>query len=478
MIKLLRRIPHEVIFVRHANCQLLRQYASRVPTKTATATTDDAATQELVESVAVPVQNLATVDASKRINAVDVRHTDGDAERPVTQQPAVVEEGLEKARKEEVSVLHPNARPIKSVGQLLVCYKKLAKFRLTSLVVMTTMGGYAMAPAPFDLSTFLLCSLGTGLVSAAANAINQYHEVPYDAQMARTKCRVLVTGQLTPLHAVGFATVSAAVGTTMLYYGVNGLTAALGAGNLFLYTSIYTPMKRMSILNTWVGSVVGAIPPLMGWAGCAGSLDAGAWILAGVLYAWQFPHFNALSWNLRPDYLRAGYRMMSVENPGLCRRTALRYTVALGVLSAVAPLLDLTNAWFVLEALPFNAYFGYLAYKFHQKSDSGSSRKLFLFSLIHLPALMILFLLNKKRWIFLENQAEATAVAASLSEPALTETNAADALGVVEKASTLLQSSAAVSLGKVLPVAIAAATQESTPAFGAVTTTPETEKRL
>lgn len=117
------------------------------------------------------------------------------------------------------------------------------------------MVGYAMAPAPFMPTTFLLCSLGTGLCSAAANAINQYHEVPFDAQMSRTKNRVLVRGQLTPLHAINFAIASASVGIGLLYFGVNGYTAALGAANLILYTSIYTPMKRFSILNTWVGSI-------------------------------------------------------------------------------------------------------------------------------------------------------------------------------------------------------------------------------
>lgn len=116
------------------------------------------------------------------------------------------------------------------------------------------MAGYAMAPAPFDPTTFAYCTLGTGLVSAAANAINQYHEVPFDAQMSRTKNRVLVRGLLTPLHAMGFAAASATIGLSMLYYGVNGYTAALGAANLVLYTSIYTPMKRFSIANTWIGS--------------------------------------------------------------------------------------------------------------------------------------------------------------------------------------------------------------------------------
>lgn len=112
-----------------------------------------------------------------------------------------------------------------------------------------------MAPAPFDPTTFVYCTVGTGLCSAAANAVNQYHEVPFDAQMARTKNRVLVKGQMTPLHSINFAIASAALGTCLLYFGVNGYAAALGAGNLFLYTSVYTPMKRCSILNTWIGSV-------------------------------------------------------------------------------------------------------------------------------------------------------------------------------------------------------------------------------
>ncbi|KAH8328689.1 hypothetical protein KR067_013495 [Drosophila pandora] len=324
--------------------------------------------------------------------------------------------------------------PYTSPGKTLSQYKKLSKFRLTSLVVITTMGGYAMAPAAFDPTSFAMCTLGTGLVSAAANAINQYHEVPFDSQMSRTKNRVLVTGQMTPLHAVTFAVVSSTTGLSMLYFGTNGLTAALGAGNLFLYTTIYTPMKRISIVNTWVGSVVGAIPPLMGWAGCAGTLDAGSMILAGILYAWQFPHFNALSWNLRPDYSRAGYRMMAVTNPGLCRRTALRYSVAIVGLSVLAPVLDVTNYWFALETLPLNAYFAYLAYKFHEKSDSGSSRKLFRFSLLHLPVLMLLFLANKKEWYF--------------SKPAGEEIKAKDS-------SLLTIKQSASSLGNVLPVAVA-----------------------
>lgn len=152
----------------------------------------------------------------------------------------------------------------------------------------------------------------------------------------------------------------------------------------------------------------------MGWAGCSGNLEVGAWIFAGLLYAWQFPHFNALSWNLRPDYSRAGYRMMAVTNPALCRRVALRYTGVIGALSLSAPLLDVTNAWFALASLPLNGYFGYLAWKFYQESDSGSSRKLFRFSLLHLPLLMILFMVNKKEWIFKKSKDDLSTAAGAV----------------------------------------------------------------
>lgn len=105
---------------------------------------------------------------------------------------------------------------------------------------------------------------------------------------------------------------------------------------------------------------VGAVPPVMGWVGCSGTFDAGCFLMAGILCMWQFPHFNALSWNLRPDYSRAGYRMMAVSHPALCRRVALRHTIGLTALCVAAPLFDITNIWFALESIPLNGYFIYL----------------------------------------------------------------------------------------------------------------------
>ena len=192
------------------------------------------------------------------------------------------------------------------LSQLLSHYLMLSKSRLTLLVCLTASAGYGMAPGDLSLTTALLATLGTGLASSAANSINQILEVPFDSQMNRTKNRVLVRGQVSSLHAATFAGVLAVSSTALLYTLVNPLTAALSLGNLVLYTSVYTPMKRYSILNTWVGSLVGAVPPLIGWTAATGALEPGAFVLAGILYTWQFPHFNSLSWNLRPDYSRAG----------------------------------------------------------------------------------------------------------------------------------------------------------------------------
>ncbi|NWW17099.1 COX10 protein, partial [Falcunculus frontatus] len=273
---------------------------------------------------------------------------------------------------------------------------RLSKIKLTALVVSTASAGFAMAPVPFELTRFLLASFGTGLASCAANSINQFFEVPFDSNMNRTKNRPLVRGQISPLLAVCFAASCGVPGIALLTLGVNPLTGALGAFNIFLYTCCYTPLKRMSIANTWVGAVVGAIPPIMGWTAATGSLDAGALLLGGILYSWQFPHFNALSWGLREDYSRGGYCMMSVTHPGLCRRVALRHCLALIGLSAVAPVLDITTWTFPVISLPINLYISYLGFQFYRDADRSSSRKLFFCSLWHLPMLLLVMFTCKK----------------------------------------------------------------------------------
>ncbi|KPP74388.1 hypothetical protein Z043_106454, partial [Scleropages formosus] len=241
-----------------------------------------------------------------------------------------------------------------------------------------------------------------------------YFEVPFDSNMNRTKNRPLVRGQISPLHAVTFAASCGVLGVALLTLTVNPLTGFLGALNIFLYTCCYTPLKRLSIANTWVGAIVGAIPPVMGWTAATDSLDPGALLLGGFLYCWQFPHFNALSWNLRADYSRGGYRMMSVTHPELCRRVALRHSLGLTGLSAVAPALDIATWSFPLVSLPINLYIGYLALRFYRMADRASARRLFFCSLWHLPMLLLLLITCKKPR---KDQEETSTVVATSTTP-------------------------------------------------------------
>lgn len=147
-------------------------------------------------------------------------------------------------------------------------YLQLSKSKLSVLVVLSAMSGVALSPVPATLSVLFATALGTALCSAAANTLNQLQEVPFDAQMARTRSRPLVRRAISPLHATTFAALTGFAGPALLWTAVNPTTAILGASNIALYAGAYTWMKRKSSFNTWVGSVVGALPPLMGWTAC------------------------------------------------------------------------------------------------------------------------------------------------------------------------------------------------------------------
>uniref|UniRef100_A0A0K0DMR5 Heme O synthase n=1 Tax=Angiostrongylus cantonensis TaxID=6313 RepID=A0A0K0DMR5_ANGCA len=267
---------------------------------------------------------------------------------------------------------------------LLSAYLQLSKSKLTILITSTG-----------TLQLVVLAFLGTALLSSSANACNQLLEAPYDAQMKRTQQRVLVVHRFSPLHALSFAGVTGMAGVYALYMYANPLSASLGVLNLALYAGIYTPLKRAHIACTWAGALVGAIPPLMGYSAATGTIDASALCLAAILYSWQFPHFNGLSWNLRGDYSKAGYRVMCVTNERLCRVTSLRHSLALvGLCSFAAPFTNLTTITFAFDSLPINFYMCWLAYKFYKGPDAQNSRRLFFYSLFYLPLMLILMVIS------------------------------------------------------------------------------------
>jgi protoheme IX farnesyltransferase len=208
------------------------------------------------------------------------------------------------------------SRPAGKRG-LLAMYLELSKARLSSLVVLTTAVGYVMAtPAGgvINWKRLLVTVVGTALAAACANAFNQVVETRRDGLMERTRRRPLPSGSLGARHATLFALATGYAGIGTLAYAVSVDAAMLALLTILLYIGVYTPLKTRSPLNTLAGAVCGAIPPMIGWEAAAGTLGPGAWILAGVLFAWQLPHFFALAWRYREDYARGGFAMLSVRD--------------------------------------------------------------------------------------------------------------------------------------------------------------------
>lgn len=283
-------------------------------------------------------------------------------------------------------------------------YLDLAKAKLSALVVTTTAAGFVAAGGPLleQAPVAAACVVGTALCSSSAAAWNQILERDRDAQMKRTQQRPLVQGHLTVKEASVAATAWGMAGTTLLYVGTDPVTALLGLSNIGLYAGLYTYMKPKSIYNTWVGAVVGAIPPVMGWTAATGGhlLDLDAMILGTTLYLWQMPHFFALSFMHRIDYKRGGFAMLPVlERDGdKTSQMVLRYACYLSAVPLVATYAGVTSSMFAMEGMALNAYAVHVAYNFRQDRTNANARKVFLTSLWYLPCWLVLFLLHSKVW--------------------------------------------------------------------------------
>ncbi|KAK5961923.1 protoheme IX farnesyltransferase PWA37_000812 [Arxiozyma heterogenica] len=307
-------------------------------------------------------------------------------------------------------------------------YIQLSKPRLTILVMLSAICSYALSPNAASILQLLSLTVGTTLCSSSANAINMGRELEFDRQMIRTQARPVVRGLISQREAYLFATVMGVLGVSSLYYGVNSTVALLGGLNIPLYSWIYTSLKRKYIINTWVGAIVGAIPPLMGWCAASSLTDPAAWILAGLLYAWQFPHFNALSHSIRNQYKNAGYVMTAWKNPKLNARVCLRYSLLMFPLCFALVYYDITDPYYAIDSSLANLWLTYWSFKFYWqqrynyskgilkdkiKFNEGMNlanlyaRKTMLASVLQLPAVFILAILHKKGrwdWIFNKNQ--------------------------------------------------------------------------
>ena len=283
---------------------------------------------------------------------------------------------------------------------------ELSKARLSALVVSTTAFGFlAAGPAALaftSLPTFVAASVGTAMCASSAATFNQVIEVERDGRMKRTGNRPLVTGAVSKDVALGLGCLTGASGGLILGLGTDPVTAVLGIGNIGLYAGLYTFLKPRSEINTWVGAVVGAIPPVMGWTAAGGSImDAEAVLLGSTLFFWQFPHFFALNWMYRADYKRGGFAMVAVNDPNGDRTAGLikRYGIYLASIPFISTALEVTSPMFAVDAgVLLNGYALYVASNFEKERSNANARKVFLTSLWYLPCVMMLFLLHSRRW--------------------------------------------------------------------------------
>ncbi|KAK1401433.1 Heme O synthase [Heracleum sosnowskyi] len=271
------------------------------------------------------------------------------------------------------------------------CYWELSKARLSMLVVATSGAGYVLGSGgAIDYLGLSYTCAGTMMIAAAANSLNQIFEIKNDAKMKRTMRRPLPSGRITLPHAVMWASSVGAAGTALLAWKANMLAAGLGASNLVLYAFVYTPLKQIHPVNTWVGAVVGAIPPLLGWAAASGSISLNGMILPAALYFWQIPHFMALAYLCREDYAAGGFRMFSLADPSGHRTAlvALRNCLYLLPLGYLAYDWGITSGWFCLESTLLALAITGTAASFYVHRTTETARRMFHASLLYLPVFM------------------------------------------------------------------------------------------
>lgn len=274
-------------------------------------------------------------------------------------------------------------------------YWALSKPRVTLLVWGTTAAGMALganlASKSVPLSFILATLLGSWLVIASANVLNQVLEIEPDGKMQRTRQRALPAGRVGETEGLALGVLWAACGLAVLYVLVNPLTAMLGAVSIALYVFAYTPLKKRTHLATAVGAIPGAIPPLAGVAAVTGQVTPLGVMLFAMQFLWQFPHFWAIAWLVREDYAAAGFKMLpfpsadAAATSGAC----LQYAIAT-VPFALAPALLLERPWlYGVPALGLSVWFAWASYRFTRTQDTDGARKVLKASIVFLPLLLI-----------------------------------------------------------------------------------------
>ena len=279
-------------------------------------------------------------------------------------------------------------------------YIELTKPRITWLILMSTAIGYYFGhQGSWSFWPIFHVIVGTGLIASGTAALNQWYEREADVKMRRTQGRPIPSGRVTPARAFWFGMALEVLGSLELWLGLNALTSLLGIATILLYLCAYTPLKQKTWWSTTVGAIPGAIPPLIGYAAASGTLRADAWVLFAILFIWQFPHFYAIAWMYREDYSRAGIRMLPVVEPDgvSTSRQILLYSVLLIPISLLPHWLGMSGSIYLVGALAMGLMFLYSGIRVSFDRTRVRARRVLLASVIYLPVLYGLMVLDPAR---------------------------------------------------------------------------------
>jgi heme o synthase len=281
-------------------------------------------------------------------------------------------------------------------------YWVLTKPDVNFLILITTFAGFDLASraglSEFRIAPLIHTLLGTVLVAGGSGTLNQFLERSFDAQMRRTARRPLASERLTPSHVLWFGISMSMAGTVYLAVAVNALTSLLAIVTLLSYLFLYTPLKRTTPLCTLVGAFPGAVPPLIGWAAARGRLDPEAWALYAIVFLWQFPHFMAIAWMYREDYVRAGYLVLPATEAReqfviwqtcLGSLALIPFSLIAGIGSKLGPTRSVGILLLGLTFLWYSARFAF-------RRSNFSARQLLSASIVYLPLVLALMMLNKR----------------------------------------------------------------------------------
>ncbi len=276
---------------------------------------------------------------------------------------------------------------------------ELMKLRMTLHILITVFIGFYMASMDsLDWIKLGWTLLGSGLLAVSCFCMNQALEKEFDSVMQRTLHRPLPTQRLTVFMAFTMGGITGLLGVGVLCQFVNLLSAAIGGSILFLYAAVYTPMKRTTTLNTLVGAIPGALPPLLGWTAVSGQVGWGGMILFSLLFFWQLPHFLALAWMYKEDYRRGGFKMLSLvdEKGEVCFRQIEIQSLLLAIVSLFPFWLGMAGGVYLLSAMVLGIALLVFSRILKKSGTREAAVRLFLFSILYLPVLLGIMAIDKR----------------------------------------------------------------------------------